>query len=131
MRQGEILALQKRDIDMGRRLALVRYSKNGRSRLVPLSETALLASRDATSRSGKERVFPPLTAMSVKLAWRRALKRAGLEDLHFHDLRHEAISRMFEMRLSMPEVALVSGHRTPAMLMRYAHADVERIAAKL
>ncbi|WP_051244529.1 site-specific integrase [Thalassobaculum salexigens] len=92
MRQGEILALQKRDIDMGRRLALVRYSKNGRSRLVPLSETARSAARDATSRSGEERVFP-LTAMSVKLAWRRALKRAGLEDLHFHDLRHEAISR--------------------------------------
>lgn len=130
MRQGEILELRKSDIDVERRLALVRYSKNGRSRMVPLSETALSVARSATSRSEDDRVFP-LTSLSVKLAWRRALRRAALEDLHFHDLRHEAISRMFELGLSMPEVALVSGHRTPAMLMRYSHADVERISRKL
>ncbi len=44
---------------------------------------------------------------------------AGITDLHFHDLRHEAISRFFEMGLSVPEVALISGHRDYRMLFRY------------
>ena len=45
------------------------------------------------------------------MAWKRVVRRAKLDDLHFHDLRHEAISRFFERGLSIPEVALISGHR--------------------
>lgn len=52
-------------------------------------------------------------------------------DLHFHDLRHEAISRLFERGLSLPEVALISGHRDPRMLLRYTHLEVSNVAAKL
>ena len=65
------------------------------------------------------------------MAWKRILRRSAIDDLHFHDLRHEAISRLFERGLSLPEVALVSGHRTPAMLMRYTHIEAGRIAMKL
>jgi integrase len=55
----------------------------------------------------------------------------ALNDLHFHDLRHEAISRFFEMGLSMPEVALISGHRDPRMLLRYTHLVPFKLAEKL
>ncbi len=56
---------------------------------------------------------------------------AGNMDLHFHDLRHEAISRFFEMGLSVPEVALISGHRDYRMLFRYTHLRAEDIVKKL
>ena len=53
------------------------------------------------------------------------------EDLHFHDLRHEAISRLFERGLSVPEVAHISGHKDARMLFRYSHAVRERVLEKL
>ena len=80
-------------------------------------------------RSGN-RIFP-VTANAVRLSWQRLRKRAGLPDLRFHDLRHEAVSRLFEAGLSVPEVAMVSGHRTPAMLFRYTHPRAEAVAMKL
>ncbi len=52
-------------------------------------------------------------------------------DLHFHDLRHEVISRFFEKGLSVPEVALLSGHRDYRMLFRYTHLRAEDIVKKL
>jgi integrase len=54
-----------------------------------------------------------------------------IEDLHFHDLRHEAISRFFEMGLSIPEVALISGHKDYRMLARYTHLRAEDLVEKL
>jgi integrase len=51
--------------------------------------------------------------------------------LRFHDLRHEAVSRFFEKGLNMPEVAAISGHRDPRMLMRYTHPKAAAIAIKL
>ena len=53
------------------------------------------------------------------------------EDLHFHDLRHEAISRFFETGLTIPEVALISGHRDYRMLARYTHLRAADVAKKL
>lgn len=67
----------------------------------------------------------------MKLSWKRATKRAGIENLRFHDLRHEAISRFFELGLSMPEVAIISGHTDPRMLFRHPHIDADRLARKL
>jgi integrase len=65
------------------------------------------------------------------LNWERSKKAAQVEDLHFHDLRHEAISRLFEMGLTVPEVTLISGHRDARMLLRYAHAQISLIHKKL
>jgi len=59
------------------------------------------------------------------------VRRVGLDGLHFHDLRHEAVSRFFEMGLSVPEVALISGHRDPRMLFRYTHLRAEDVGRKL
>ena len=72
-----------------------------------------------------------ITEDGVRMAWKRLVKRAGLSNLRFHDLRHEAVSRFFERGLSVPEVALISGHRDVRMLFRYTHPRPEDIAEKL
>jgi integrase len=65
-----------------------------------------------------EFVFP-VNDVAVKQAWDRLRKRAGLFDLTFHDLRHEAISRNFESGMRIPEVMAISGHQTASQLFRY------------
>jgi len=65
------------------------------------------------------------------LAWDRLRSRAGLSDLRFHDLRHEAISRFFELGLNIPEVAVISGHKDPRMLFRYTHLRAENLVSRL
>jgi len=129
MRQGEIVSLARSDIDRARRIALLKDTKNGHHRAVPLSPAAL-AVIDALPE-GPGRLFGALTTGAVKRAFRRASCRAGLQDLRFHDLRHEATSRLFERGLSTMEVATITGHRTLAMLYRYAHLDAEALARKL
>ena len=106
-------------------------SKNGESRTIPLSGGALQLLRDlGNDRKETENVFP-ITKTSAKLAWQRLIKRCGIKDFHFHDLRHEAISRFFEKGLSVAEVALISGHKDFRMLFRYTHLKAEDIALKL
>jgi integrase len=77
-----------------------------------------------------ERVFS-MSAMALRLSWNRLRERAGMPDLRFHDLRHEAISRFAEMGLTSAELAVVSGHRDPRMLMRYTHLRPADLARKL
>lgn len=128
MRRGEILALNWDDIDKERRTATIRMSKNGDPRTVPLSSSALAALKLCQTASG--RIFP-LSANAFRLSWERTKRRAGLEDLRFHDLRHEAISRFFELGLNVPEVAMISGHKDPRMLFRYTHPKAEEVANKM
>jgi integrase len=103
-------------------------TKNGHPRTIPLTPKAveILASLEEKD----ERVFP-VTPNAVRLAWERLRKRAGLQDLRLHDLRHEAVSRFFEYGLTVPEVALISGHRDPRMLSRYTHLRPEKVTEKL
>lgn len=129
MRRGEILRLKWQDIDRDLNILFIPITKNGYSRTIPLSLEALSVLAEIKKGDG-ELVFP-LTANSVRMAWDRLVKRAGVKDLHFHDLRHEAISRFFEKGLSVPEVALISGHRDFRMLFRYTHLKAEDIAKKI
>jgi integrase len=76
-------------------------------------------------------VFPGLTAEAVKRAFIRAMHRAGIENLRFHDLRHEATSRLFERGLNIMEVASITGHKDLRMLRRYTHLRAEDLAKKL
>ncbi len=129
MRRGELLALEWGDIDLERRELLVRQSKNGMPRTIPLSTRA--HSTLANMENGCcEPVFP-LSANAVRLAFERVRTRAGLNDVRFHDLRHEAISRLFDRGLTTPQVALLSGHKTVSQLFRYAHADIGRVSRLL
>jgi integrase len=135
MRRGEILSLVWRNADTGGRVALLPMTKNGEARRVPLSLAALAVLREQREAQGDVldiggRVFP-IHPLSLDRAWRKACARAGLEGLHFHDLRHEAVSRLFERGLNVMEVAAISGHKTLAMLHRYTHLRAEDLAKKL
>mgnify|MGYP001250787675 CR=1 FL=1 len=68
-----------------------------------------------------------ISCNAVRLNWSRMIKKAGIVDLHFHDLRHEAISRFFEKGLSIPEVSLISGHKDVRQLMRYTHLKINNL----
>lgn len=128
MRRGEVLAIKSEHFDPTKRTLLVPESKNGRARTIPLSISAVeLLSAHAV----KDGPLLPLTPNALRLAWERVKNCAGIDDLHFHDLRHEAISRLFEKGLSVPEVALISGHRDLRMLLRYTHPMTEGILRKL
>lgn len=118
LRRGELLRLTWQDIDLDCRTALIRDTKNGSDRTIPLTRPA--AATLETLEKVEVNVFR-LTPNALRQSWRRACQRARIEDLRFHDLRHEAISRFFEMGLSVPEVALISGHRDARMLFRYTH----------
>jgi integrase len=128
MRRGELLSIRWTDLDVVSRTVYLRRTKNGHPRTVPLSAAALDAFRQTPRRS--DSVFP-VTPNAFRLAWERLRRKAGVLGLRFHDLRHEAVSRFFEKGLTMPEVASISGHRDPRMLMRYTHPRAEEIAAKL
>ncbi|WP_366920060.1 tyrosine-type recombinase/integrase [Burkholderia cepacia] len=72
------------------------------------------------------------TSNGFKSAWRTLVKRCDIDDLHFHDLRHEAVSRLFELgTLDMMEVATISGHKSMQMLKRYTHLKAANLVAKI
>ena len=129
MRRGEILSLQWADINFEKKLAYLALTKNGADREVPLTPEAL-GVLDNQLRSGYEQPFP-ISENAFRLAWTRLKQRSGIIDFNFHDLRHEAISRFFELGLSIPEVALISGHKDPRMLFRYTHLKAIELAGKL
>lgn len=130
MRQGEILKLQWSHINLRQGIAHLPETKNGSKRDVPLSVKA----REALIRLGvrtQGRVFG-YTANGLKSAWRLMNMRLEITDLHFHDLRHEATSRLFELgTLDMMEVAAITGHKSLSMLKRYTHLRAVRLVKKL
>lgn len=146
MRQGEMLGLDWRCVDLAARVAQLPETKNGTSRNVPLS-TAAIEALKTLPRAITGRVFPT-TASAVKQSWVRAVARgrrnylldceeagtmsgAGfLEDLTFHDLRHEATTRM-ATKLALHELMKVTGHKDTRMLARYYHPRAEDLAKKL
>ncbi|WP_244485268.1 site-specific integrase [Pseudolabrys sp. Root1462] len=132
MRRGEILSLCWSDVELSRRVVHVRQSKTGASRTIPLTRRATLILQNMTSfgEAPGTPVFP-LNANAVRLAFQRIRARAGISDLRFHDLRHEAISRLFERGLQMFEVAAISGHRGMRMLQRYTHLRATDLVTKL
>lgn len=123
MRLSEMLGMKYGDIDKQARTVILHDTKNGERRVVPLTTKAMHTIQELPRSIKSDRVFYVWGQRSdaVKGSWNRALKRAGIEDLHFHDLRHEAISRLFELGLNPFEVAAVSGHKSMQMLKRYTH----------
>ena len=130
MRQGELLALEWKNVDLKRRFALLPMTKNGEARAVPLSPEAVAVFK-ALPRSFSGRVIP-LSRMTLYKAFERACQRAEIADMTFHDLRHEALSRLAERGdFSVLELAAISGHKTLQVLKRYTHLQAEKLAAKL
>ncbi|WP_225086794.1 site-specific integrase [Pectobacterium colocasium] len=133
MRQGEILSLRWEYTDLRLGVAHLPLTKNGTSRDVPLSSKArqILCGLGERPHHENGYIFS-YTSSGFKSAWRVALKALAIDDLHFHDLRHEAISRFFELgTLNVMEVATISGHKSMNMLKRYTHLRATHLVSKL
>lgn len=139
MRRGEIAALQWRDVSLVKRWAKLRDSKNDNPRVVPLSTKAVAILETERAKVKRECGEEPseddsifgmsgeyMTAKFIKLR-----RKWGFNDLRFHDLRHEATSRLFEKGLAVMEVASITGHKSLSMLERYTHLSQQHLLNKL
>lgn len=129
MRRGEICEFTSNALDYVSRTLRLADTKNGTVRYVPLSLRAMEILRSLDS----DRKGPLLgiKAGSITQAFRRAFKRANLKNIRFHDLRHEATSRLFERGFNPFEVAAVSGHKSMQSLKRYTHLLASKLASRL
>lgn len=133
MRRGEIAALNWPDIDLKNRVATIRQSKTDKQtgkkgRKVPLSTKAievLISIRQNNSPS----VFG-MVPDAISHAFTRTCKRLGIKGLHFHDLRHEAVTRMLEAGFTPAEVGTITG-QSLTIVMRYTHFRAEDLAVKM
>jgi integrase len=142
MRKSEILWLRRKDVDLQKRLALLRDTKNGETRSVPLSKDAAEVFKVALAHpirpmdtdliffgepgaDGRRRPY------SFDKTWTQLKKDAGVEDFRFHDLRHESTSHFFELGMSDQEVAAITGHKSMQMLKRYTHLRSEDLVARI
>jgi integrase len=142
MRQGEIQSLTLDQVDVKRRIIRLTETKNGSARTVPLSKAAAKVMRAAIKnpvrpeetdlvffgepgRDGQRRGY------EFKPAWFDAVRAAKIKAFRFHDLRHEAVSRLVEAGLSDQEAASISGHKSMQMLRRYTHLRAEDLVKRL
>lgn len=117
-----------RDVDVGRRVMRLQDAKNG-GRDVPLSPAALeaLQTLRTLGQGGDDDLIIRITYAALSAAWRRALDRAGIEDLRMHDLRHTAATRMALKSGNVFLVKALTGHKTLAMLERYVNVSADDV----
>ena len=140
MRRGEILKIKRSDINFDAQTLYIGDTKTDTPRTIPLSEKAVKALR-AQIRAledelgGVTPIREPLLFKMHLSEWQRQMERlwrdTGIENLKFHDLRHEAISRLFESGFNVMEVATISGHKCLQHLKRYTHIKPESLVARL
>jgi integrase len=142
MRAGEITSLRRDQIDLERRVVRLTDTKNGSARTVPLCKEAKKILRMALDNPvrpidtdyvfwgepGRDRKRRPY---EFRMAWKKIIKDTQIDNLRFHDLRHEAVSRLIEAGLGDQEVASISGHKSMQMLKRYTHLRAEDLVERL
>jgi integrase len=128
-RRGEILSLTSDCIDYQQRTAKLKVTKTGEPRTVPLSPASIVMLK-TLPKSLDGRVFP-VSVETLKQAYERAVARAGIKDFTFHDLRHDALTRLSKMGFNILELRSISGHTTANMLQRYVSIDAGDLARKL
>lgn len=134
LRQGMLCELRWEWVDLQRRVINIptkfRTKENkGVPAKLPLSSKSIrILAELPRSISGK---ILPMSQNALVCAWKRARDKAGIADLHWHDLRHEGITRLFELGLNPMEVASITGHKSLNMLRRYTHLQAENLAQKL
>jgi integrase len=133
MRLSEIHVLTWEQIDLSEQTIYLHRSKNGKRRQIPISSVLHALLEPIEPKSGL--VFPELgkkTAARVSHLFRKRRLAAGLSGLHFHDLRHEATSRLYERTdLTDVQIASITGHEDPKMLRRYANLRASKLAPAL
>lgn len=123
------MGLQWSHVDLSQGLILLRETKNGEDRTIPLMGVALGLLREwgKVRRMDTDRVFPshrdPQVPIDLRRPWEEALERAGITDFRFHDLRHSCASYLAMSGATPVEIAGILGHKTLAMAMRYAHLN--------
>lgn len=136
MRRGEITNMRWDHLDRKDRVLLIPETKNGTPRQVPLSTVALevlkgLPTRTSHAARHDDQHIWGMRPDSISQAFERVCQAAGIEGLTFHDLRHEATSRLFEKGLNPMEVAAITGHKTLQMLKRYTHLKAKDLVGRL
>ncbi|MHB1707638.1 MAG: site-specific integrase [Acidithiobacillus sp.] len=140
MRREEIFEITKENVNLKNRSILLPRTKNGDARTVPLSPAALEIMEDILitenrqkKRKGLNRLWSaPENVDAISQMFGKYTADTPVEDLHFHDLRHEAVSRLFENTdLDAMEIARISGHKTWSQLSRYSHLRTDRLADRL
>ena len=131
MRKGEILTLNWDDLDFERYTILLRTTKNGERRMIPLIGLSLELLRRLYSIRQSKLVFPsPKNSnypLNIRSAWENALQKAGIANFKFHDLRHTAASYLAMNNTNLLEIGALLGHKTVQMTKRYAHLSNEHI----
>ena len=131
MRRGEICRIRHQDINWDISVLHIPETKNGTPRTIPLSSVARSTLRGAVTVSKASSCVFDVEPHSITRAFERACKRANIDNLRFHDLRHEATSRFFEKGLNVMEVASITGHQDLRMLRRYTHIRAETLVDRL
>lgn len=129
MRRGELLSMRWEHVDLQNRTAFLSDTKNGESRTVPLSTAAVQVLTELPRHISGAVI--PVKFFTLDAAFKRARKRAGLDDVRFHDLRRTAITRMAEKLPNVIELAAVSGHKSLMVLKRYYRPTAAELAQKL
>ncbi|MEY4644427.1 MAG: hypothetical protein RLZZ596_1258 [Pseudomonadota bacterium] len=129
MRRGELLSLRWEHVNLQNRTAFLPDTKNGESRTVPLSSAAVRLLTDLPRHiSG---MVIPVRFFTLHAAFKRGVRRAGLDGVRFHDLRRTAITRMAEKLPNLIELAAVSGHKSLMVLKSYYRPTPAELAKKL
>jgi len=135
MRQDEICRIRIEDFKRDAKTVMIRdrkhpEKKKGNNQTVPLFEGAMVLAEKYAGDRKAGKIFN-YNSKSVSSSFTRVCKKCGIEDLHFHDLRHSAIGILFELGLQIHQVAVISGHSDWKMLKRYTHIDAEDVHAAL
>lgn len=134
LRQGEVLALSWSAVDFQRGVLVVMQSKNHERRTIPLNEPVVELLRAKAQRRPHASLLvfttsqgTPINARNLVRAFTTVRKKAGLEDVRFHDLRHTFATRLVQAGVDLYKVQRLLGHKTPTMTQRYAHHSPESL----
>ncbi len=134
-RHGELINLRWKDVDLKRQVITLHDTKNKERRVLPLAHHALelIKAHQAARDKATDLLFPaprnPQEVWSSRAAWDDAVEKAEPNDFRFHDLRHSAASYLAMNGASLAEIAEVLGHKTLAMVKRYAHLSEAHTAS--
>ena len=133
MRRGELAGITWDMVDLKKRTVTLpeTKTKNGQKRIVPLSSVAVTILKDRLSTRRIDGKVWDIGLDAISQDFVKACQKAGLSDLHFHDLRHEATSRLFEKGFDTMEVRTITGHKTLQMLARHTHLRAEDLVERL
>ncbi len=132
-RQGEIVSLRWKDVDLPKGTVNVYGSKTGEKRVIPLSRRAweMLKEKSRVRYLATDHVFTadgrPVDRYRLSKTFKSICRRAGIEDMRFHDLRHTFATRLAQCGVDPYTIQRLMGHKTPFTTQRYAHHSVESL----